>query len=136
MGDFTLIENIDYINKIFSKLNGRWHMILGNHDKWSHNKTDTQYLGVSSKIVNITHYKEKKVSGQKIIMMHYPIESWNCKHHGSIHIHGHSHGSNKNSLPNTTATIRRVDVGVDSWNFCPVSHEQVVELCKQISYEG
>lgn len=48
----------------------------------------------------------------KLVLDHYPILSWNGRHHGSWNIHGHCHGGvdelNKSSME------RRLDVGFDS----------------------
>ena len=51
--------------------------------------------------------------------MHFPIHSWNRQHHGSIHLHGHTHGSLDNSH------LFRFDMGVDCWNMNPVSWDEL-----------
>jgi len=91
---------------ILERINGRKHFIIGNHDA----KNMKNWSGW----VSVSHYKELSDSGQKIILMHYPIESWNKMTHGSIHLHGHRHGV-KNDHPGF-----REDVGVDVWDFKPV----------------
>jgi calcineurin-like phosphoesterase family protein len=58
--------------------------------------------------------------GQKIILCHYAMKVWNESHHGTWQLYGHSHGS----LPEDP-NARQTDVGVDSWNYTPVSMEQL-----------
>jgi calcineurin-like phosphoesterase family protein len=68
-----------------------------------------------------THdYAELLIDGRPFVMCHYPLRSWNGQHRGSINVHGHSHGKLK-SLP------RQIDVGVDAWEYRPVSAEAVVQ---------
>ncbi len=57
---------------------------------------------------------------QKIILCHYPIESWDCKYHGSWHLHGHSHG-----LTPSLDSMARLDVGVDAQKYQPISYEEI-----------
>jgi calcineurin-like phosphoesterase family protein len=52
-----------------------------------------------------------------IVLCHYPFAEWDRKHYGSIHLHGHSHGSYKSPDPND----RIMDVGVDCNDFYPVN---------------
>lgn len=61
--------------------------------------------------------------GYEVFLSHYPHRSWNKKFHGSIHVYGHVHGA----LPDHD---RSTDVGVDCWDFKPVSLEQILEYFK------
>jgi calcineurin-like phosphoesterase family protein len=47
---------------------------------------------------------------------------WNRSHHGTWHLYGHSHGSLEHS-PNG----RSFDVGVNLWDYKPLSFEQVYD---------
>lgn len=108
LGDFAFKgDPWDY----FHKLNGKKHLIIGNHDA---NKT--KRLPWQTK----EFYKEISYNSKKFVLCHYPIESWNVKEHGSIHVHGHSHGRSK-QVPN------RYDIGVDVWNYVPVPITYLVE---------
>jgi len=60
------------------------------------------------------HYK------RNIHLSHYPLATWDRKHYGGWHLHGHSHGKH-------VAPGRLLDVGVDMWEFRPVSMDEVVE---------
>lgn len=99
-----------------NRLNGTKILILGNHDK-------EREIG---KYFDEVHYylELKKIlpKGKSLQLMHYPIESWNGKFHGSLHLHGHTHGT----LDNTGLT--RFDVGVDCWDMKPVHLDQILEL--------
>lgn len=97
------------------RLNGRKHLVLGNHDR------KKNY--VSTSFESIQNYKEMKFDKQFLVLCHFPILKWNKGHYGSIHLHGHSHGS----LPQEP--IRRFDVGVDTeWaNYAPISIDRILE---------
>lgn len=96
------------------KLRGRIILIKGNHDK---QPSKLLKHGISE----IFDYKEIKIADKNIIMFHYPIENWNKRAYGSIHLHGHCHGSLRNKQPN------RMDVGVDCNNWEPLEIEEVFE---------
>lgn len=103
----------DRIKKIFDRLNGQKHLIIGNHD---HRKN------LASHFESMKDYDMLKIQGMQFALMHYPILSWAGRYHGAIHLHGHTHDTIDNS-----GTLR-FDVGVDSWGMHPVNLEQIIEL--------
>jgi len=122
-GDFAFCQPKDAI-KILDQLNGKIHLIKGNHDRLD-NK-------VAERFESISAYKEIRVPDtdakggeQMIVLLHYAMRIWNKSHHGSWHLYGHSHGS----LPDLNDSLS-FDCGVDSWNYFPVSYEQVKEKMK------
>jgi calcineurin-like phosphoesterase family protein len=85
-------------------MNGKKHLIIGNHD---HNIYKSKRL--SSCFASMQNYKEITVDTTRLVLFHYPIESWNRWRHGAIHLHGHMHGRfGDDNLKN------RMDVGVDN----------------------
>ena len=118
LGDFALkCREVD-VENIVRRLNGKIHLILGNHDRNSVRK--------ARGFVEQVDYKELKINGQYIIMSHYPFLTWNKRHHGSMAIHGHSHGSIPRDM-----TEKRLDIGVDCWNYAPISLDEVLtEMAK------
>lgn len=123
------------LRHIVPRLNGQIHLILGNHDKRMKKPNRDLFTSVSD-------YKEIKVKTspagmeQRIVLFHFPIESWDKRHYGSWHLHGHCHGS----LPSGDHQ-KRVDVGVDVWNYRPVTFEQleahmVKKVFKPIDHHG
>lgn len=109
--------------EILDRLNGNKHLVLGNHDKNNLN------AACKNKFSWVKDYYELKIDEddnpekrQTIILCHYPIESWNKRHRGGWHLHGHCHGS----LSSASYQFR-VDVGVDVWNYIPASFEQIKE---------
>ena len=96
-------------------LNGKIHLILGNHDKMSKEVYDC-FTNVYEGIKDIT------VDKQKVTLCHYPMRSWNASFHGAWHLFGHVHGRMENV--NTGLSF---DVGVDvpEWCYAPVSWEQI-----------
>lgn len=106
LGDMFFTNDINKIKSVISRLNGNIHLIYGNHDK---------ILKKNNLFKTQTEYLEIKHNGKNIILFHYPIENWNKMHYGSIHLHGHAHGTTKTSINN------RIDVGVDCFNFTPIN---------------
>lgn len=89
-------------------------LIAGNHDKHSV-RTAGLYLWAGS-----YDYKEVNVAGAQIVLSHYAFRTWNGIQRGALHLYGHSHGK----LPGTRQSA---DVGVDAWNYKPVTLPEIVE---------
>lgn len=120
LGDFALKVSQQEVENLVRRLNGQIHLIWGNHDQ--KNKSVLKATNFAEKVP----YKELKIGDLKIVMCHYPFLTWNRAHHGSWDLHGHSHGN----LPRDP-NARRVDVGVDCWNYSPVSFDEIrVEMEK------
>ena len=115
LGDFTFRRAnsiAQHRNKIKCK---HIHLIYGNHDE----------KFISKHFETARDYAKIKIEEQKIILFHYPIAVWDCKHYGSWNLCGHSHGNYPPSLPNNTTNGLCLDVGVDVHDFKPLSFEQV-----------
>lgn len=104
LGDFCFGSPADYV----PRLNGSIVFIKGNHD----HKIDAPYLFPLRAVWG----GEKKL----IVLCHYAMRSWERSHYGSWHLFGHHHGR----LPPYGLSF---DVGVDCWNYYPVSLDEVIE---------
>jgi calcineurin-like phosphoesterase family protein len=105
LGDFAWKNPKPHIEK----LNGNITFIIGGHDK---KLTGEKLL-------------EVKIDEQWFILCHYPLYSWNKEYYGSIHLHGHNHNNPIEYKRN------RINVGVDMWDFYPVSINDILKLKKE-----
>ena len=111
LGDLTL-GNWGTAKSYLDRMNGRIKFIEGNHDKRWFKSLDPK--------LQLPPIYELNYMNKTIVLSHYSLRSWNKSFHGSYHLFGHSHGD----LPPYGKSF---DVGVDCWNFYPVSIEQVFE---------
>lgn len=142
LGDFSF-GGKDYTKNILSQLNGHKILVKGNHDKETKNMLDlgfskvveneriklgdthvllshfpyhpvTQHNTVGSKV--LIHKMDKNVDGR---YLHKRIlddgETWL--------LHGHVHCAWK-------VKERMINVGVDVWNYKPISHEKVLDIIR------
>ena len=141
LGDLTLGDNgIDYL----MKLNGNIKIVPGGHDyRWLPYlvSADIETHGRITYLGEL-HSLEIEQPGQKfpltIALCHYPLLSWDRSHYGSVHLHGHTHGtidiigeSGDLQLPPKNqggGKGKRLDIGVDSHDFYPVSLEEVLNI--------
>ena len=124
LGDLMWSES--HFKKIIPRLNGKIHLILGNHD---HKPHLYQHL-----LSSVEKYKEIKINKQKICLFHYPMVSWNAHYHGSWNLFGHVHDTM------SWLSGKMMDVGVDSVssyldptqnikeNYRPISFDEVKEI--------
>jgi len=127
LGDFTLGGYKTFM-KFFSQLNGFISLIPGGHDKrWIKDMKKPTYnmpenLRILPPLLTIKYQKKK------ITLCHYPLHSWEGSNRGSLHFHAHSHGKIDHQYENYDPNVPideksgiRLDVGVDCWNYFPVS---------------
>lgn len=101
---------------VMTRLNGHKVLIAGNHDL--HSRTDYRLLGFD----DARDYLELLIGWRRIVLSHYPLLERNGFYRGAWHLHGHTHGRSSHF------SSRVLDVGVDVWNYRPVSLERVSEL--------
>lgn len=123
LGDFGFTSSkLEPIEDIFSRLNGHKHLIIGNHDE------------KNPKVLKLSWESQERLrvvkeDGHRVVVCHYPLESWPSSHHGAVHLHGHSHGHLKRVLPH------RFDVGVDVEEV-PRSLQHYVQLSAAQPFEA
>lgn len=118
LGDFAF-KNAQATSNYLRRLKGFKHLIWGNHD--------------SNQVRNLQHpfwyssqpYLEVKDGKDTVVLCHYAMRVWNQSHRGNLMLYGHSHGT----LPGTNQSL---DVGVDCWNYKPVTLEQIKERLKTL----
>lgn len=106
LGDFALGPPPARLAELLGLLHGRKHLVIGNND----GPATLAAPGWAS----VQHYAELHLDGRHLILAHYAFRTWNAMGRGAIDLHGHSHGKLK---PQT----RQYDVGVDAWDFRPVT---------------
>ncbi len=111
LGDFALHVKPERIAELLARLHGRKHLITGNND----GPATLQAPGWAS----VQTYRELNVDGTWLVMCHYAFRTWKNMGRGWIDFHGHSHGKLK---PQT----RQYDVGVDVFDFQPVTLETIL----------
>lgn len=115
LGDFAYrVKDFDYLEGVFRRLHGRKYLVLGNHDG-----LDTRRLPWAS----VAQQYVGKLGSLKVHLYHYPIREWDGYWRGTVHLHGHTHGS----LPNTDGSM---DVGVERLGYVPMDLEDVAEKFK------
>ena len=112
------------------QLNGKKYLVKGNHDKTLHKliKNNEEYSDLFQWIRDYYFMNYKTSEGKKvqIAMSHFPFASWDGMNQGSIHTHGHLHGSKHN------VTGRIFDVGIDTNNLKPYLLDDVVHQMLKI----
>ncbi len=95
---------------VLAALNGRKTLIAGNHD---HSRTRAL-----DGWEQVTQILEVEHGGVRLALCHYPMLEWPGAWKGVLHLFGHVHGR----IP---ALDRRCDVGVDVWDFAPVTLPEI-----------
>lgn len=122
LGDFTM-KGPEIAENFIYTLNGKIHLIKGNHDRFVDNKTFDKTL-----LEEITNYKEMVYQNTRFMLFHYPILEWNHYFRNAIHLHGHQHNHKDYNLENKKNKLLRYDVGVDANDFKPVSIDDIIKF--------
>lgn len=142
IGDFAFKNHRKWVNE----LNGKKFLCLGNHDGMpleaiaglsgeidgNTQKTLQQFRKVATQV-------ECTTLGQRMIMNHYPVMTWEDAYSGAWCLHGHVHGRMKASLPGQIdKRYLYLDVGWDVHGR-PISFDEIdammLEKAKKMSKE-
>lgn len=102
--------------QILKRLNGQHMLLRGNHEEtgW---KVRNEFAWTGDlKRVHIPPFAP-------IVLCHYAMRVWDGSHRGTWHLFGHSHGQ----LDQNLIFGKSFDVGVDCWNFAPLSIDEVAD---------
>ena len=134
LGDFTLTDSLS--PWVHALRFGQLKIVPGGHDwRWLNH---TEFMKLEPRVLVTPPLVTLELpSGGKwplvVVLCHYPLLSWDRSHYGSLHLHGHSHGTIPNDLsgdrqlPPGQARGSRIDVGVDCWDFTPVALDVLLE---------
>lgn len=135
LGDMSFLPHKEF-EPIAKQLNGNKILIIGNHDKYS--------IGQYAKY-GFTAYHECLISlcGKRVRLSHFPyalpwykkpfafkselrfMDRRPHKIKGEILLHGHTHTKKK-------VINNMIHVGVDAWNYAPISEGQIESLMSKI----
>jgi len=112
LGDFAL-GDAEKARNILHRLNGRIHLVEGNHDSIAR-KLASKFASYRAGFIEI------RINRQRLTLGHYAMKVWNKSHSGAWHLYGHSHGTLKDDIHSLS-----FDCGVDCHNYAPIHFDEV-----------
>ncbi len=114
------------------RLNGKKHLILGNHDQPLYgNEKALSYFESVDQIARVEDtYKGPGMSSPEsvtAVLCHYPILEWWHKHHGVWHIYGHIHTDTGETYQIISQFERALNAAAAINSYTPVSFRELVE---------
>lgn len=122
IGDFAVgpkAKDPDYLNILFGQLPGAAkHLIIGNHDL-------SPTLDLPWDSVSLLAEVSDGADGLRHTLCHYPMITWNGARRVSLQLFGHVHNQ-------WDGTRNSVNVGVDQWDFRPVSFTEIAQRAQRL----
>ena len=108
--------------EILNRLNGQFHIILGNHDGGLRAAIESKYKVGKSKVLTINDSRLIRIHNQGIFLFHYACRTWPENNRNTWMLYGHSHGSldefkvAQTLSDGTTKEVllKTMDVGIDT----------------------
>lgn len=118
LGDFCFGGSAEWYHLV-GALNGRIHLVLGNHDTVASEPMLDLFESV--------HMMARlEVAGHRELWLsHFPLQTWPGKFYGKAwNLYGHIHSQTKPETEEET----QYDVGVDRNEYKPVSYQAIVDI--------
>ncbi|MXW42382.1 MAG: metallophosphoesterase [Acidimicrobiia bacterium] len=136
LGDLVMGKRKRGLGKYVAKLKGRKIFVPGNHDRcWQGHKgfktkrVDFYEIGLIHEIID--NPEAHTVAGRRVLLSHFPYRQgltyqekfaeWRPIDTGDWLLHGHVHASWQQQG-------QQINVGVDAWNFAPVSEDSIAAM--------
>ena len=116
LGDFAHKCSPEYAASIQARLNWRIHLVRGNHDEVAE---ELAWAGPIVDVQRVFVQDPGMPKPQGIWVSHYAHRVWPNSWRGDLHLYGHSHGA-------TPGTRTSEDVGVDCWDWSPVTLARIL----------
>ncbi|GGE05405.1 Calcineurin-like phosphoesterase superfamily protein [Gemmobacter megaterium] len=118
LGDFAVSKATatqrTEVRGIFDAIPGRKHLVLGNHDRAWIRDLPWDSMSQMADIV---------VDGRRLFLCHYPMVTFPGARRGALQLFGHVH-------QNWRGSRNSVNVGVDMWDFRPVTLPEIDERAR------
>lgn len=130
LGDFSFRSSVN-VESYLQQMQGKKHLILGNHDSWQKNMKD-----MSEYFESVSNMEVIKLGKKIITLCHYPLLQWYGSRKAfdqgtsiSWLIHGHLHNNREGVTyefirDNLTCAL---NASVDINNYEPVTFEELLE---------
>lgn len=121
LGDFAC-DNEKPADWYLSRLKGRKHLVIGNHDEET--LSNEKAIACFESVEKLLQIKD----GDKLITLgHFPMVEWDGCFDGAWHIYGHIHGRRDEVYEFMKTRARSLNAGCMVNNFTPASFEELVE---------
>jgi calcineurin-like phosphoesterase family protein len=135
LGDVFLNITLEQAMAIRKRLLGQYYLLEGNHDSIAVQMAKQgAWLWVKDRKRIDVHIPpglmDADQTKHKILLSHYAHLTWHGSNKGVWHLYGHSHSQLEGWKDRVLGNMLSFDVGVDCWDFYPVSLEQVIEKMK------
>jgi len=110
LGDLAIRHDGPRVETLLAALHGSKHLVAGNNDPTA-TRAATGWASVQV-------MAEIAVGDTLVVLCHYALRVWNAQGKGAWNLHGHSHGR-------LAPLARQADVGVDAWDFRPVTLDEI-----------
>lgn len=123
LGDFAFRCGVS-VRDIARSLNGRKHLVVGNHDdSWMKNAEAV------AEFVEVAPLFEIEDSGRRVTLCHYPMMAWrNDRRSFSWLVYGHIHNNVLDPYwPLLASMERALNAGVDINGFAPATFDELIE---------
>ena len=108
---------------ILERLNGKKHLLIGNHDKDWMKRT-----GLPLFFESVSSMFEVSDGAHKLTLCHYPLMTWSGASKGSYMIYGHIHNNtNASFFPLICSMPNLLNAGVDINEYRQVTFKELVE---------
>ena len=121
LGDLMLEDN-EHGLKFIKQLNGKLHIILGNHDS----NTRIELYKQLPNVVEVTYATIIKIGKYSFYLCHYPVLIHNYDDNKKMwNLHGHTH-----SIDKVSEYYHCYNVALDAHKCCPISIDDIIEDIK------
>jgi len=110
LGDLAIRFERPAVEALLARLHGTKHLIAGNNDPAA--------TRAAAAWASVGDFAEIDVDGSTVVLCHYALRVWNGQGKAAWNLHGHSHGR-------LQPLTRQADVGVDAWDFRPVTLAEI-----------